>query len=141
MTFGLDSQDWELVAGMVVGAENSATEFFQDKHVVDFSGPTPGRDDGQIEFGTSCQWRRSPVLLPLRRLMILLGDCGRQQAQMEGFRERHQSSNLFPLRCAFPDGASAQGDPNVGGTTGSGRGHDLFAKLLHLAKWSRHTLP
>ena len=91
-----------MVAGMVVDAGNSATEFFQDKHVVDFSGPTPGGDDGQLEFETSCQWRRSPVRLPLRRLMILLGDCGRQQAQMEGFRERHQSSNLFPLRCAFP---------------------------------------
>lgn len=137
MTFGLDSQDWEMVAGMVVDAGNSATEFFQDKHVVDFSGPTPGGDDGQLEFETSCQWRRSPVRLPLRRLMILLGDCGRQQAQMEGFREAPKFKPFPSTMCL----SSAQGDPNVGGTTGSGRGHDLFAKLLHLAKWSRHTLP
>lgn len=36
-TVGLDSQDGELVAEMVVDTESSATEFLQSQHVVDFT--------------------------------------------------------------------------------------------------------
>lgn len=34
-TVGFDSNDWELVAEMVVDAENFATEFLQSRHMVD----------------------------------------------------------------------------------------------------------
>ena len=38
-TVGFDSNDWELVAEMVVDTENSATEFLQSRHMVDLEVP------------------------------------------------------------------------------------------------------
>ena len=48
-------EDWELVAGMVVDTENSATEFLQGKHVIDLTAPQgiPEGDGGAL--------RRAPL--------------------------------------------------------------------------------
>ena len=67
-TVGFDSNDWELVAEMVVDTENSATEFLQSRHMVDLEVPAGnlegiiqvhGRLYGAFEFGNGCRWRRS----------------------------------------------------------------------------------